>query len=246
MIFRRACSAVISISVLLTGSFASAGEPRAVIELFTSQGCSSCPAADRLMGELSSDPSLVTMSLNVDYWDYLGWKDTLALHGHSNRERAYANARGDREVFTPQVVVNGVAAVLGSDRTAIDNAIAKTRKEARPLALPVALKVDGNNITVDVADARDERKSGEVWLCPITARVTVDVGRGENSGKTLTYYNVVRRWVKLGDWTGKAASFSAPLGDVAGADVDSFAVLVQTGAAAKPGVVLGAATAPAR
>jgi hypothetical protein len=85
-----------------------------------------------------------------------------------------------------------------------------------------------------------------VWLCPITARVTVDVGRGENSGKKLTYYNVVRRWVKLGDWTGKAASFSAPLGDVAGADVDSFAVLVQTGAAAKPGVVLGAATAPAR
>src|SRR4051812_28827180 len=96
-----------------------AGEPRAVVELFTSQGCSSCPAADRLMGELSRDPSLVTLSLAVDYWDYLGWQDTLALHGHTNRERAYAAARGDRDVYTPQVVVNGGMAVLGSDRDAI-------------------------------------------------------------------------------------------------------------------------------
>jgi len=89
-------------------------EPRAVVELFTSQGCSSCPAADKLLGELSRDPSLMTMSLAVDYWDYLGWKDTLALHGHSDRQRAYAEGRGDREVYTPQVVVNGVAHALGS------------------------------------------------------------------------------------------------------------------------------------
>src|SRR5262245_53874485 len=86
--------------------------PRAVVELFTSQGCSSCPAADRLLGELAEDPSILAMSLAVDYWDYLGWKDTLALHGHSNRQRAYAKARGDREVYTPQVVVNGAAHAL--------------------------------------------------------------------------------------------------------------------------------------
>src|SRR5476651_1003285 len=77
-----------------------AGERLAVIELFTSQGCSSCPAADKLLGELTQDPSLLTMSLAVDYWDYLGWKDTFALHGHSERERAYANVRGDRDVYT--------------------------------------------------------------------------------------------------------------------------------------------------
>src|ERR1035441_5578212 len=100
-----------------------AGEPRAVIELFTSQGCSSCPAADKIIGELAHDPSLLTMSLAVDYWDYLGWKDTLALHGHSDRQRAYANARGDREVYTPQVVVNGVVHVLGSDKAGIEKAI---------------------------------------------------------------------------------------------------------------------------
>src|SRR5579872_5814896 len=122
-----------------------AGDPRAVIELFTSQGCSSCPTADKLMGELSRDPSLVTLSLPVDYWDYLGWKDTLALHGHSSREQAYANSRGDREVYTPQVVVNGVAPVLGSDKIAIDEAIAKTRKSAAPLTLPVTMTVGGGN-----------------------------------------------------------------------------------------------------
>src|SRR5689334_25389100 len=83
-------------------------DPRAVIELFTSQGCSSCPAADKLLGQLREDPSVLALSLPVDYWDYLGWKDTLALHGHTVRQQAYAQARGDREVYTPQVVVNGV------------------------------------------------------------------------------------------------------------------------------------------
>jgi len=91
-------------------------EPRAVIELFTSQGCSSCPAADKLIAEYSRDPSVIALSLAVDYWDYLGWKDTLALSGHSNRQRAYAKARGDREVYTPQVVVDGAVHALGSDK----------------------------------------------------------------------------------------------------------------------------------
>src|SRR5438876_88668 len=112
-----------AVALILTSTAAPvSAEPRAVIELFTSQGCSSCPAADKLLGELSRDPSLVTMSLAVDYWDYLGWKDTLALHGHSDRQRAYAEVRGDREVYTPQVVVNGVAHALGSDRAAIEKA----------------------------------------------------------------------------------------------------------------------------
>src|SRR5437868_13200923 len=116
-------------------------EPRAVIELFTSQGCSSCPAADKLLGELAHDPSLLTMSLAVDYWDYLGWKDTLALHGHGTRQRAYADARGDRQVYTPQVVVNGLVHVLGSDKAAIEKAIAETRSSAAPLTLQVTIAV---------------------------------------------------------------------------------------------------------
>src|SRR2546423_9935439 len=139
---RVALSLAVIASAMLTSAFASA-EPRAVIELFTSQGCSSCPPADKLAGELARDPSLVVVSLPIDYWDYLGWKDTLALPGHTNRQRAYSKARGDREVYTPQAVVNGVAHVLGSDKSAIDNPIAQTRTQPGTLPLPVPLSLAG-------------------------------------------------------------------------------------------------------
>ncbi len=223
-------------------------EPRAVIELFTSQGCSSCPAADKVLGELSRDPSLVTMSLAVDYWDYLGWKDTLAIHGHSSRQRAYAEARGDREVYTPQIVVNGVVHVLGSDKAAIEKAIAQTRRDSATLALPVSMSIADGKVTVNVAAAVNGHRNGEVWLCPVTSKVSVDIGRGENHGQTLTYHNVVRRWVKLGDWTGKAETFSLPLNEIPKGtdslkDIDRLDVVVQSGVASKPGLMLGTATA---
>jgi hypothetical protein len=227
---------------------ASATEPRAVIELFTSQGCSSCPAADKLLGELSRDPSLVTMSLAVDYWDYLGWKDTLALHGHSDRQRAYAEARGDREVYTPQVVVNGAVHVLGSDKAAIEKAIMQTRRNSAVLALPVQMNVADGKVTVNVLGAQGEYRSGEVWLCPITSKVAVQIGRGENQDRMLTYHNVVRRWVKLGNWDGQTQTFSVPLseipkGDFSLKDIDRLDVVVQSGVASKPGVMLGASSA---
>ena len=223
-------------------------DPRAVIELFTSQGCSSCPAADKVLGELAHDPSLITMSLAVDYWDYLGWKDTLALHGHSVRQRAYAEARGDREVYTPQVVVNGVVHVLGSDKAAIEKAIAQTKRDAEVLALPVKMVIADGKVTVNVPAGGTTHNSGEVWLCPVSSKVSVDIGRGENNGHTLTYHNVVRRWVKLGDWNGKAETYSVPLSDIPKGeyslkDIDRLDVIVQSGRAAKPGPMLGSATA---
>src|SRR5450756_1517334 len=98
-------------------------DPRAVLELFTSQGCSSCPPADKILGELAQDPSVIALSMPIDYWDYLGWKDTLADARFSARQRAYSRMRGDREVYTPQVVVNGSAHVIGSDRAGIESAL---------------------------------------------------------------------------------------------------------------------------
>jgi len=219
-------------------------EPRAVIELFTSQGCSSCPAADKLIAEYSRDPSIIALSLAVDYWDYLGWKDTLALHGHSNRQRAYARARGDREVYTPQVVVDGAVHALGSDKAVIDKAIRQTREQSLALLLPVTIEQTGDKLTVHVAASKDEKGQAEVWLCPITKSIPVAIGRGENSGQTLTYTNVVRRWIKLGDWTGKAETFSVPVKDVLQTDIDSAAVVVQTGVASAPKLMLGAAQIP--
>jgi len=226
---------------------AAQAEPRAVVQLFTSQGCSSCPPADRLMGQLAQDPSLVTMSLPVDYWDYLGWKDTLALHGNSTLQRDYAITRGDREVYTPQAVVNGVVHALGSDKGAIERAIANTRGQG-PLTLPVKLAVAEGTVKVHVPAATGAHKSGEVWLFPVTDKARVKIGRGENRGRTITYVNVVRRWVKLGAWRGQAEDFTLPVEKLAGAgyaleDVDHLAVIVQSGSAGQPGLMLGAATA---
>ena len=242
----RAFALALAFAVLMQPALA--GEPRAVIELFTSQGCSSCPAADKLLGELRRDPSLVALSLPVDYWDYLGWKDTLALHGHTLRQQQYAQARGDRQVYTPQVVVNGVAHALGSDKAAIEKTIAATRAKDHPLTVPVTLDIAGGKVTVHVADGADPEASAEVWLCPFASKIPVEVERGENRGHTLTYYDVVRRWVKLGTWQGKAQTFSVPVADVTKgeSDVDHVAVLVQREPKGKPGLMLGAATAKLR
>lgn len=253
MNFRHITFAVALVCAAAISPLAAAGGPRGVVELFTSQGCSSCPPADKLLGELSRDPSLITVSLPVDYWDYLGWKDTLALHGHTKRQRAYAEARGDREVYTPQVVVNGVVHVLGSDKAAIEKAIAQTDKADSPLSLPVSVAVADGNVTVKVpaAPAAGPQHSGEVWLCPVSRKVPVTIDRGENRGQILTYYNVVRRWLKLGDYSGKAESFSVPVNSLANDsysinDIDHLVVIVQSGVAARPGLMLGAATASLR
>jgi hypothetical protein len=220
-------------------------EPRAVLELFTSQGCSSCPAADRLLGELGKNPSLVTMTLAVDYWDYLGWKDTLATRGHTLRQRAYAKVRGDREVYTPQMVVNGTVHVPGGDKAAIERAIAQTHKQSGPLTLEVKASVAGDKLTVDVP-ARDGQAAGEIWLCPITKAVPVKIGRGENRGHTVTYTNVVRRWTRLGEWTGKAQTFNVPLSEIQTGEIDSVAVVVQSGVATAPKTMLGVAQVAVR
>jgi hypothetical protein len=235
-----------ALAVALTaGVSASAAEPRAVLELFTSQGCSSCPPADKLLAELSQDPTLIPLTLATDIWDYLGWKDTLALAGHSKRQKAYSHARGDREVYTPQVVVNGAVQTLGSDRAAIERAIAQSRRNVATLSQPLAITVENGRLTVAATAARSDANkndaSAEVWLCPVSKMVEVAIGRGENSGHTITYHNVVRRWVKLGVWKGNAESWSIPLDDVKTEGVDAVVVILQSGTAAVPGPMLGAA-----
>ena len=231
-------------AVLLGGAGTSVqAEPRAVIELFTSQGCSSCPAADKLLSELKDDPSLVTLSLPIDYWDYLGWKDTLASPGHTARQKAYSKMRGDREVYTPQVVINGVLQALGSNRNDIEKAVTESHQKAQALSVPVQLAFGDDRLTVTVPKANAEAATGEVWLCPVSRAVPVGIGRGENRGRTITYTNVVRRWIRLGAWTGKSESFSVPVDAIKSKGVDAVAVIVQGGSADKPGMMLGASLA---
>lgn len=241
MLRRGVGSAPVVVGMLLASfALAHAGEPRALLELFTSQGCSSCPPADRLLGELANDPSVVAISVPIDYWDYLGWKDTLAIPGHSSRQRAYARVRGDRQVYTPQIVVNGTTHVLGSDRNAIERAIAQTDRNTAIMSTHVLVSINGSDLNVKVG-ASKEHLSGEVWLCPLAKAIPIAISRGENSGHTIIYHNVVRRWLKLGDWNGSEAAWNVPLSDFMTGEVDAAAVMVQQGSREKPGMIIGAA-----
>ena len=218
-------------------------EPRAVVELFTSQGCSSCPPADKVIGDLAKDPSVIALSMPIDYWDYLGWKDTLADARFSARQQAYSRVRGDRGVYTPQVVVNGSAHLVGSDRAGIEDAIGDTRKADGVMSVPVSMALAGKQITVSVAGSNKSPAAmhGEVWICSIAKEVSIAIGRGENRGREVTYHNVVRNLLKVGDWNGSAGNWTVPLETISREGVDAAAVYLQDGNRDKPGPMLGAA-----
>ena len=218
-------------------------DPRAVVELFTSQGCSSCPAADNILGELAKDPSVIALSMPIDYWDYLGWKDTLADARFSARQKAYSHMRGDRDVYTPQVIVNGSVHLIGSDRAGIEGAIGDTKKADGVMSVPVSMTLAGKQISVSVASSgtASAEAHGEVWICSISKAVPISIGRGENSGRQVTYYNVVRNLLKIGDWNGSSGNWTVPLESISREGVDAAVVYVQDGNRDKPGAMLGAA-----
>ena len=213
---------------------------RAVIELFTSQGCSSCPPADKLLGQYADRQDILALSYNVDYWDYLGWKDTLATPENTQRQRDYAQARGDGQVYTPQVVVDGRTHVVGSNQAAIDAALAKYSD-----GLPVALSLSstGDAITVKIASATgSDMPHATLWLVMYESAVTVPIARGENSGRTITYSNVVRKLRPIAMWKGEAMSVDLPKSEIRHADVNRCAVLLQAETKdGLPGPILGAA-----
>lgn len=239
-----ALASLASVATLL-GAAAALAQPRAVVELFTSQGCSSCPPADRLIGELSAnDPTIITLSFPIDYWDYLGWKDTLAHPKFTARQRGYAHKRGDREVYTPQAVVNGVAHALGSNRSQIVDTIAATGKQENVMSVPVSLSVNKSTVAINVpAAAHTVTSQTEIWICGVAREIFVNVGRGENRGREIAYHNVVRRWLKVTDWNGRAGTWSVPVENISGDDIDAAVVYVQEGTRDKPGIMLGASVA---
>ena len=234
-------SMVIAAGVGLLFVTPASAEPRAVIELFTSQGCSSCPEADRLLGEIAKDPSVIAVSLPIDYWDYLGWKDTLADPKFTARQKIYSKIRGDRQVYTPQVVVNGKLHALGSDRASIEKAISDSTGKYGVMSVPVKVSVGKGQITVTVPESTSATAAGEVWICSVAKAVPVAIGRGENRGKEIIYHNVVRNWLKVGDWNGKAATWTVPIENLNSQGVDGAIVYVQEGNRDKPGAMLGAA-----
>lgn len=231
--------AALSLAALMQPALAE--PPRAVVELFTSQGCSSCPPADALLADLARQPDIVALSFPVNYWDYLGWKDTLAHAEFTERQKAYAQARNDRQVYTPQMVVNGAKSCIGSDRSKIEQSIRDTTGGRNALPVEVELSEADGTVTIVIAETPETTKrAAEIWVLPVMSTKTVPIGRGENSGRTITYANVVRGMTRVGEWRGGSARFEVPL-DTARAKGDGYVVLLQAAGDAGPGVILGAA-----
>ena len=214
----------------------------AIIELFTSQGCSSCPPADELLKTYATTNGVLALSLPVDYWDYIGWKDTLASPKNTERQRAYAKAFGRGPVYTPQAVLNGVTDVVGSDKIAIDRAILKSAKLLEDRRVPVAFQRRSSNLVIETgaSPAGSNLEQATIWLVVMKKSAEVAIKRGENSGKTISYTNVVREMTPVGVWSGKASSFQLTMAAVMDPDTEDSAVLLQEGASGT-GAIVGAA-----
>jgi hypothetical protein len=233
--YARAMAIVLAFGSLGAGPFTSA-KVSYVIELFTSQGCSYCPRADQMLAAKAREPDVVAVSFPVDYWDYMGWQDTLASPIFTARQKAYAAAHGEGQVYTPQVIVNGLAEAAGGDRNEIEQAIKATKGLDGALTVPMRLSEAGGHYLVEVAEGGGGPAG--VFVLRVARTSTVHIQRGENAGRVVTYTNVVRAIDKLGDWTGETATFDMPGGP---ADGEGFVVLVQKGTPERPGAILAAA-----
>lgn len=208
-----------------------------VLELFTSQGCSSCPPADVLLGQFARRDDVLALSFPVNYWDHLGWRDTLASDTFNERQRDYAAARGDREIYTPQIVVNGLVHAVGSQKSAIEAAIARTARQLHAAWVPLSVECGGGDAHLKAGDAPtgSEYRSGKLWLAFYSGAVTVDIGRGENTGREITYTNVVRHIIPAGTWDGHEARYKVKIPQ--GSRADNCAALLQSD---KTHAILGA------
>ena len=229
------------LAVVPTVVQADAAEIKGVVELFTSQGCSSCPPADKLLAQYAKRTDLLALSYNVDYWDYLGWKDTLASPDNTARQRNYAQARGDGQVYTPQMVIDGRTHAVGSNQAEIDAALAKY-PDGLPVHLSLSATADAITVNIDPA-AQGQMPHATLWLVMYDRSVSVPIGRGENSGRTITYTNVVRKLRPIAMWKGESMSVDLPKSEIKQADVNRCAVLLQAETKdGLPGPILGAAT----
>jgi hypothetical protein len=218
---------------------AGAGEP-VLLELFTSQGCSSCPPADKMLADYSKKPGVITLSFSVDYWNYLGWHDTLSSPESSERQREYARTRGDGRVYTPQVVVDGISHVNGANAVAIDMAIRKATERLKKVRVPVTMHAEGDTLVIDIGAApkASSMREATVWLAVAKEKETVAITRGENSGKKITYTHPVRDLTPIGIWKGEKMTFRLPLKDLQTIGGDCLVTMLQVENA---GPVLGVA-----
>ena len=211
----------------LSGAAAGVKRPL-VVELFTSQGCDSCPPADALLAKLSERKDILALSLPVTYWDMLGWKDTLASEANTRRQKAYAAAMGRGGIYTPQMIVDGATDVVGSREAQVESAIAARMADMR--SIPVSLTATPATIHISVgAGTQKNGSEATVWLFHILGHAWVHVSAGENQGRNLVYRNSVRDVRAIGIWKGQPLTLDLPRSDPLGSSYDLVAVVVQEG-----------------
>lgn len=196
----RMLAAVLAVYMVGTASLLRAAEPLTVVELFTSQGCSSCPPADAILAELADRDDVLALSQHVDYWDYLGWSDPFASAAASERQRSYARRFGLAYVYTPQMVIHGDRQLTGSDRRAVDRQVAAARALPR---IDIALR-RLSDATVEVSIGRGRPgDAADIWLVFYDHQHATDIGHGENGGSRLSYAHVMRSYERIGGWSGE-------------------------------------------
>jgi hypothetical protein len=194
--------ALVAMAVLAAGPAAAApADHPAVVELFTSQGCSSCPPADALLAQIATRQDVIALALHVDYWDYIGWADTFGDPAYTTRQRSYARAMGENMVYTPQMIINGSSAIVGSDAEALVSALTADDEDAPVLRLSRS----GGTLSIRADAAPDLSAPVRVMLVRYHPKAEVAIQRGENSGRTITYTNIVTSLTEIGQWDGSRA-----------------------------------------
>lgn len=175
-----------------------------VLELYTSQGCSSCPPADALLGDIArSEPDVLALSFHVDYWDYIGWTDSFADPRNTSRQKTYAHNFHERMIYTPQMVIQGQTAMVGHKAKTVASAIRNARSQ--PAQAQISLEQTGDMVTIAMQPVDGPVGKSDLYLIRFDPEATVQIGRGENSGRRLTYTNVVKSWHVVGKWDGQRA-----------------------------------------
>lgn len=238
----------VMLATLAFGARAIAGDtahskPVGVVELFTSQGCSNCPRADRAIARLADRDDVVTVAYHVDYWNYMGWQDTLSAKENTERQYGYAKTLGIKNVFTPQIVLNGIRSTKLTDPDRIVDELGSLRGTREGMPVKISAVLSPQEMTIDIGgNAVPGTEKADVMIAYFRKHSPVEIQKGENQGKTIVYRNAVTKLETVGIWEGKALTVKLPAALLAKRGFDGCAILLQShDANGNPGRILGAA-----
>ncbi len=234
---KTVCAAAVLLGLTVVASHGQE-QPSAVVELFTSQGCSSCPAADKILSQYAKTDNVLALAFHVDYWNYLGWEDTFSKAEFTERQRRYAASFKRRGVYTPQAVINGQAHAVGSRRDDIESLLKSQKNEGRGLTVPINAVRNSDNLRIT---ASENSGDATLWIVYFDKQHQVKILRGENRGRTISYHNVVREMTMVGMMKNGKLDVTLPLKEMRRKGHESCAIILQKATSAgTPGAILGA------